>query len=472
MESLENKIKEFVKSLGVDLVGVAGPDQLNGPPSTDANFILKGGKSCVTFAIPMDVDAIYDFFSKKGKTYRNIAKMKGEQQTNRIALKIEKYIKAQGYKAKMVMMNTVYRKTLNLKNSKPEPDFSHRFAAMACGIAGQGLSGNVVTEKYGAAVYLGSVITDAVLKSDPMMPTRYMMDEVCARCGICYQACPLKMFVADKEEYILLNDQLIPRGHRRDINYCNINCFGLHSVADNKKWSSWGSHVIEDYLDGVPESNGKNIANDFFGKMASAGDSGSRYEHITSFSSKIWPEELFTRDKLGKEIEDYPVDELERKKVRSDDMKKYIGVSVEDADTTTCGQCALVCAGLDIDESARRLKTLRESGIVVKKGDGSHAVVKTFEEAMEIRKIDPYIIGPGRRMKEALKSLKMGIKKNFGFEPIGLIQNYFYQKKMKKAIEEQQPVDKLAQLKIERSKTGLPADKIEADIPSELKSVV
>ncbi|MCP4577180.1 MAG: hypothetical protein GY846_12935, partial [Deltaproteobacteria bacterium] len=74
MESLENKIKDFVRSLGVDVVGVAGPDQLNGPPSTDANFILKGGKSCVTFAIPMDVDAIYDFFSKKGKTYRNIAK--------------------------------------------------------------------------------------------------------------------------------------------------------------------------------------------------------------------------------------------------------------------------------------------------------------------------------------------------------------------------------------------------------------
>jgi len=451
MVGIEEKIKDFVKKKGIDVVGVAGPDQLDGAPSTDAGFILKGGKSCVSFAIPQSVDMIYDFFSKKGKTLRNIEKMKTEQKTNHTAADIASFIRSLGYNAVPVMANSVYRRTLNLKNSNPHPDFSHRFAAYASGIAGQGLSGNAVTKEYGAAVFLGSVVTDAVLKSDPMMPPRYMMDEVCSRCLICHQACPLKMFENDKEEYVLLNDQLLPRGYRRDIDLCNINCFGLHSVADDFKWSSWGSHVIDKYLDGVPEPDGNKIKKDFFDKMFSAGDSGSRFQHITHFSSQLLPRDLFTRDKLGKKIEDYPEDELERRKVRSEDMKKYVGIDIKDPDTTTCGQCVLVCAGSDITESARRLKVLKESGIVVKRGDGSHVVVKTVEEAMEIRKNDPYIIDKVTQIKEKLKAAKLGISKMFGLDLKGNIQNVFYQRKLKRAIQEQRPEDKLAKLKLEKS---------------------
>ncbi len=447
-------MKDFAKSIGVDLVGVAGPDQLDGPPSTDAGYILRGGKSCVSFALPQNVDAIYDFLSKKGKTYLNIDRMKVAQLTNRTSLKIEEFLQSQGFKAKAVMANMIYRRTLNLKTKKPHPDFSHRFASIAAGIAGLGLSGNVVTEKYGAAVYLGTVITDAVFKSDPMMPPRHIMDNICSKCKICNHSCPAKMFVGDKEEYVLMNGQLLPRGFRRDISYCNINCFGLHSVSDNLKWSSWGSHIIPEYLNGVPETNGKNINQDFFDNMFSAGDSGSKYQALTTFVTKTWPEELFTRDKLGKEIEDYPEDELARRKVRSDDMKEYTGVEVADPDVSTCGQCALVCAGADIPESARRLRMLRESGIVVKRGDGRHAVVKTFEQAMEIMGNDPHIISKKQKRKEAIKQAKYGITHNFGFEPKGLIQNFFYQRKLKRAIAEQQPEDRLAQLEADRSAAG------------------
>ncbi len=40
MNSIEDKVKDYAKSIGADLVGVAGPDQLDGPPSTDAGYIL------------------------------------------------------------------------------------------------------------------------------------------------------------------------------------------------------------------------------------------------------------------------------------------------------------------------------------------------------------------------------------------------------------------------------------------------
>ncbi len=188
--------------------------------------------------------------------------------------------------------------------------------------------------------------------------------------------------------------------------------------------------------------------------MASAGDRGSRLQMLSTFVTKVWPEELFTRDKLGKEMEDYPEDELERRKVRRDDLRKYIGIKIDDPEVNTCGNCAQVCVGADITESARRLQMLRESGLVVKKGDGSHVVVKTFEEAQEIRKKDPHVIGIPQKIKEQLLSAKYALGSMFGFEPKGLIQNYIYQKRMKTAIEKQQPEDKMARLKEDRSAAG------------------
>jgi len=40
-------------------------------------------------------------------------------------------------------------------------------SAIAAGIAASGWSGNVMTSKYGASIYLSAVVTDAVLESDP-----------------------------------------------------------------------------------------------------------------------------------------------------------------------------------------------------------------------------------------------------------------------------------------------------------------
>jgi len=454
MNRIEDNVKDYAHSLGIEIVGVAGPDQLHGPPSTDAGYVLRGGKSCVVFAVPLNVESIDDFFSKKDKTHHNIDKMKQSQFTNRSSVKIAEFLESEGFRTKAVMTNMVYRRGLNLKTMNPHPDFSLRLAAIAAGVAGQGLSGNVVTERYGASVYLGAVVTDALFKSDPMMPPRYVMDEICSRCKICNQACPPKMFVSEKEEYLLMNGQLLPRGFRRDLAYCNINCFGLHSVSDDHKWSSWGSHVISDYLSRIPESDGKNIKKAFFDKMFSAGDSGSRFTTLKTFTSKVWPEDLFTRDKLGKEIDDYPKDELERRKIRRDDLKRYTGVEVDDPEVNTCGNCAQVCAGADIAESARRLTMLRQSGLVVKKGDGSHAVVRTFEETQEIRNSDPYVIDTRQNIKESLITTKHGIFGMLGFEPKGLIQNFFYQRRLKKAIAEQQPEDRLAKLKEDRSAAG------------------
>jgi len=55
---LEDEIKDFVRAKGVDLVGLAGPERFDGPPSTDLNYSMKGARSLISVAAPYHVGAI------------------------------------------------------------------------------------------------------------------------------------------------------------------------------------------------------------------------------------------------------------------------------------------------------------------------------------------------------------------------------------------------------------------------------
>ena len=113
----------------------------------------------------MDVNAIYDFLSKKTPVTHNTDQLIGNQKIHHIAKRLADYLNELGYRARAVPTNNNYRRSLDVYST--HPDFSHRFGAIVSGIAGQGMSGNVMTKEYGAAVYLSTVVTDAVLKSDP-----------------------------------------------------------------------------------------------------------------------------------------------------------------------------------------------------------------------------------------------------------------------------------------------------------------
>jgi len=81
------------------------------------------------------------------------------------------------------------------------PSFSHRFGAIVTGIGAQGWSGNVMTHEYGAAIYLGTVVTDAFLQSDPVLPPRHFTETRCMKCKLCERCCATGMFLADDEEW-------------------------------------------------------------------------------------------------------------------------------------------------------------------------------------------------------------------------------------------------------------------------------
>ena len=107
-----------------------------------------------------------------------------------------------------------------------------------------------MTEEYGAAIYLGTVVTNAELQSDPLRyGPRHFVDDWCKNCRLCDKVCPLGMFIGDNEEYILMNGELHPRAKRRDINLCNGGCFGVHGISNDKKWTTWAYQWTKAWMD-------------------------------------------------------------------------------------------------------------------------------------------------------------------------------------------------------------------------------
>jgi hypothetical protein len=427
--SIEEKIKDYAHSLGIEVVGLAGPERLkDGAPSLDPTYTLKGAKSIVSIVMPMNTEAIYDYLSKKTPVPHHIDQIKMNQEINKNSYLIAAFIRGLGYKASPVPANNSYRRSPWI--FAVLPSFSHRFGAMAAGIGAQGWSGNFMTEEYGGATYLGTVVTEAVLKSDPLKYSpRHFVDNYCNKCRVCNKTCLLRMFNDAEEEYVYLNGMLHPRGKRRDINLCNTSCFGLHSISNDKKWSTWGYRWTKAWMDRPLETLTKLKVMPRLGYEASmAGDSGARYKMIRNVARSVFPQEHF-EEWVAKDPENLPVEERHKAWI---EFGEKCGIKGLKNDTLlTCANCGLVC-GPTVEESLNRYRVLTNSGIVIRDKTGDMVNVSDYDEAVRKRKM------PKKTLWETLYGiwdLNWTFHKwYFGFEPKSFIQGIMYKSRAKNAI--------------------------------------
>jgi epoxyqueuosine reductase QueG len=430
MPSLEENIKKFAQRAGAALVGVAGPERMSGPPSIDPTYIMRGAKSVVSIVLPMNVPAICDFLGKKSAAPHNIDQAITNQRAHRISSEVAGYLVSLGYKAAAVPPNNTYRRALDPFATRPT--FSHRFAAVVAGLGTFGLSGNVITREHGAAVVLDSIVTSAVFESDPLLPPRTAMDSRCNTCKICEKTCTMGMFRDDEEEYLLLNGELHPRGKRRNIDFCNAPCFGLHGISRDKKWTNWGQHWVKKWMDAYPDLEKREKVRLTFMKVgARAGDSTERFDAIRHIGMKLYPREVI-EDYLP-EYENMPKDEGELRKLLEGALENigFKGLK-KDPYLVTCSQCVMVC-GPDFEETKKRYDLLMQGGYVVPGPDWKMIHVKTFKEAAELKARYPRTINRAEMMKDSKDSGNIWVKDYFGFEPVPEFKNWLYQRKVKKA---------------------------------------
>jgi epoxyqueuosine reductase QueG len=426
--SIEQKIKDFVRSQGVDVVGVAGPDRLDGPPSLDPTYYLKGARSIVSMIVPMDGQAIHDFLGKKSPVPHWVDQVKKNQQMCRISGLVADYIRSLGYKAVPVHPNTNYRRHPYIYSVLPI--FSHRFGAIAAGIAGQGWSGNVMTEEYGGSTYIGTVVTDAVLNSDPLRyDPRHFIDGYCRKCNVCSKTCASGMFREHEEEYVLLNDVLYPRGKRQDINLCAATCFGLHGLSRDRKWTTWAWRWNKKFMKKPSENISKLEAMiELTIGANTAGDSYSRFNMIKAMSYEAIPDEL-----LNEYLDKHPenMDQKEHEKALFAFAEKLGINGLRDQSILTCGQCGLVC-GPTLEETAERYKLVVNGGLVVRGPNGKMVNAPTYEEALKIRELPK--LSKWEVFKDGAATAYFFNKKYFGFEPKATIQGFKYGRRLKKAV--------------------------------------
>jgi epoxyqueuosine reductase QueG len=339
---LTRAVKEMALDSGVAKVGVAGLDNLAGPPEADPRPLLPEATAVVSYLAIEPEDAIMKYLSKEDPEpyrdhfYENI------QLVGRVGLAIAEGLRSRGYKALPLSPNGVYAEGSNVVQGL-KPPFSHRYAAIAAGLGAIGLSGNVVTPEYGARICLGSVICDA-----PLVPDVPLDENPCDKCRTCLKSCPVGFMSSAETVTFPMGGREITYAKRGLHARCAISCAGFAGLSRDGKWSTWAP--ADNPVPGEDAEMVKLLA-----RLAAA--------YLQKHSEHPELPDFF---RLSEPVRGYPEEEQ--------------GILARGRfDThTTCGNCAIVCME-DRKKRAGALNALRKSGIVIEDDSGNVRAANSVE---------------------------------------------------------------------------------------------
>jgi len=335
LEKLSKIVREFVMIEGACAAGIATVKTLEGgPPSTDLTFVLPGAKSAVSYAVPLDSALIPSYLIKKDRLAFEKEIIRANAVASGIALHLANYLTQKGYPSVPVAANNVFRSPT--AGTLPQytadlyyPDISHRYLAVRSGVGHIGLSGNVITDTYGATVILGATVTTAeLLPTAPLPATASYCDE----CRLCMASCVSGFMHSRKKTSVSLGDHSVVYAARRNYGRCDCVCSGFTGLHVSGKWSTWSPGRFA-----IPES-----------------DEEIRwaYDRMRQAHGQ-WPE-----SPGGRYF--YFMDEKLR---------------------VSCANCQLVCCP-DKSERKARYRMLTESGVVIQSIDGRLKAVSS-EDAIQ-----------------------------------------------------------------------------------------
>jgi ferredoxin len=98
----------------------------------------------------------------------------------------------------------------------------------------------VITEKYGARVLFGSILTDAKLNPDKPLEIN-----PCVNCKLCEKSCQGGLFAKDEIETIKIADVEETIAKRNNYGYCIAICSGMAGQNKFKEWSTWSPFRLD-----------------------------------------------------------------------------------------------------------------------------------------------------------------------------------------------------------------------------------
>ena len=194
-------VKDYAKSIGADLCGIASMDRFEGAPKQqDPRYIMPRAKACIVlaFRIPRGyfrgIEEGTYFGAYNGMGYGNINQVVSPLALRELCCFIEDY----GYEAApcpniyngcSVRFDTQEHDpnvSLPVKEGLPNPDvlIDYRVAAYAAGLGEFGYSKVFLTPEFGPLQRFVVLLTDAPLEADPIFE-----GHLCDRCMRCARAC-------------------------------------------------------------------------------------------------------------------------------------------------------------------------------------------------------------------------------------------------------------------------------------------
>jgi len=242
---LESQIKAIARESGAALVGIASRERLYGaPPSADPDYLLPPTRSIISFVLPLDRKLIRKYLTKEDWHSHGAYYKLTYKRIFTIADRLADFLKNEGFEACAVDANVDYRPEPKAKDWTELvdliPSFSHRYGAVAAGLGQLGWSGNVVTPEFGGAVRLGSVLTSAVLKPDPLLE-----QNPCDRCKMCTASCPVEQMSKKATVTVTVAGIEHTIARKGPNTRCWIGCADYHGLSPDRKWSTWSPYRVD-----------------------------------------------------------------------------------------------------------------------------------------------------------------------------------------------------------------------------------
>ena len=333
MENLREIVLDQARLGGACAVGIATVETLaGGPESADLTRVLPSAKSALSFAYPLDSQAIDLFLSKKDRRAHERDNIHINNLASGGALNLAGFLEMKGYRSVPVVANNFYRTDTPGGALDMIPDISLRYLAVRSGVGYFGLSGNVITPGEGAAVILGAMVTTAEMEPTDPLP---LEGNYCDGCALCMASCASGLMDREEKTAVTLGGMDFEYARRKSYLRCEYVCGGFTGLHPSGKWSTWspGRFPIpekdEEYLPVLMEG---------VARYAQWPDMGGGYYHVLS------------------------------------PHKMYL----------TCGNCQLVCHP-EKEERKRRHRLLKGSGVVFQNGDGSLEAVSPEEAEQRMK---------------------------------------------------------------------------------------
>ena len=207
--SLEQQVERIARDHQVDLVGFARVEDVElAHPARPAADLLPGARTVIAFAAALLKGALDCPRGTKGAVKDALV---AYDRMEHAGAAVGRFLESRGHLSYVPPASMPVDVVRHRGRGMYAAEWSHRQAAIACGLGVQGRNNLLVTPEYGPRVRLASLLTTAELP-----PTRRTLPEdLCNDCGKCVRACPVNALAADPDAVPRLDQIACRRNYLR-----------------------------------------------------------------------------------------------------------------------------------------------------------------------------------------------------------------------------------------------------------------